>query len=137
MGGASIPYLLGSEIPNSALREKTQSVGAAWNVVWAFATNFAIPYMINSIHFQVGWIFGSISILALVFTFFCLPETKDRTLEEIDVIFKDPYNPFRPQVASFTDAELRVGTLEGEKDAVVSEYNVSTIKDNGLARHFE
>lgn len=137
MGSASIPYLLGSEIPNSALREKTQSVGAAWNVIWAFATNFAIPYMINSIHFQVGWIFGSISISALVFTFFCLPETKGRTLEEIDAIFKDAYNPFRPQVADFTDAELSVGTLEGEKDAVVSEYHVPIIKDNGLAQHMK
>ena len=76
MGGASIPYLLGTEIPNSAVREKTQAMGTAWNVVWAFVTNFVIPYMINNIHFKVGWVFGSISILALVFTFFFLPETK-------------------------------------------------------------
>ncbi|KAK5279923.1 hypothetical protein LTR40_007096 [Exophiala xenobiotica] len=33
MGSASIPYLLGTELPNSALREKTQALGAAWNVV--------------------------------------------------------------------------------------------------------
>ncbi|ETI27799.1 hypothetical protein G647_00248 [Cladophialophora carrionii CBS 160.54] len=51
MGGASIPYLLGSEIPNAARREKTQGVGTAWNVVWAFVTNFVIPYMIYNIHF--------------------------------------------------------------------------------------
>lgn len=76
MGGASIPYLLGSEIPSAALREKTQAVGAAWNVVWAFVTNFTIPYIIANIHFQVGWVFGSLSLLALVFTIFFLPETK-------------------------------------------------------------
>jgi MFS transporter, SP family, sugar:H+ symporter len=79
MGSASIPYLLGSEIPNSAVREKTQSLGAAWNVIWAFVTNFVLPYMLNSIHFQVGWVFGSISLLALFFTFFFLPETKVST----------------------------------------------------------
>ncbi|KAF2994218.1 hypothetical protein E8E14_001820 [Neopestalotiopsis sp. 37M] len=66
MGGASIPYLLGSEIPNAALREKTQSLGAAWNVVWAFITNFVLPYMISSLHFGVGWVFGSISVVAVV-----------------------------------------------------------------------
>jgi hypothetical protein len=33
MGSASIPYLLGTELPNSAPREKTQALGAAWNVV--------------------------------------------------------------------------------------------------------
>lgn len=76
MGAASIPYLLGSEIPNSALREKTQALGAAWNVVWAFVTSFIIPYMIDAMHFKVGWVFGSIAVIALVFTFFFLPETK-------------------------------------------------------------
>jgi hypothetical protein len=76
MGGASIPYLLGAEIPNAAVREKTQSLGASWNVIWAFVTNFVIPYIISSIHFQIGWVFGSISIVAFVFTFFLLPETK-------------------------------------------------------------
>jgi MFS transporter, SP family, sugar:H+ symporter len=76
MGGASIPYLLGSEIPNFAVREKTQALGTAWNVVWAFVTNFVIPYMINDIHFGVGWVFGSIAVLAFFFTFLFLPETK-------------------------------------------------------------
>ncbi|KUL90293.1 hypothetical protein ZTR_01918 [Talaromyces verruculosus] len=76
MSGASIPYLLGAEIPNAALREKTQSLGASWNVIWAFVTNFVIPYIISSIHFQIGWVFGSISIVAFIFTFFLLPETK-------------------------------------------------------------
>lgn len=76
MGGASVPYLLGSEIPNAAVREKTQALGTSWNVVWAFVTNYVIPYMIDSIHFNVGWVFGSLSVLALVFTFFFLPETK-------------------------------------------------------------
>lgn len=80
MNGASAPYLLGTEIPNAAVREKTQAIGTSWNVVWAFVTNFIIPYMINNIHFQVGWVFGSISILALVFTFFFLPETKVSSL---------------------------------------------------------
>lgn len=76
MGGASIPYLLGTEIPNASVREKTQSLGASWNVLWAFATNFSIPYLIDDLAFGVGWIFGGISLLALTFTFFFLPETK-------------------------------------------------------------
>lgn len=76
MGGGPVPYLLGAEIPNAAVREKTQAIGTSWNVIWAFVTNFAIPYMINGIHFKVGWVFGSLSLLALLLTFFFLPETK-------------------------------------------------------------
>ncbi|UKZ91691.1 uncharacterized protein TrAFT101_006663 [Trichoderma asperellum] len=125
MGGASIPYLLGSEIPNAALREKTQSIGTAWNVIWAFVTNFIIPYMINSIHFKVGWVFGSICMLALAFTFFVLPETKGRRLEDIDAIFETPFNPFAPHPARFTDNELGFGGLEGqEKGADVDASHV-------------
>ncbi|OCT53283.1 sugar transporter [Cladophialophora carrionii] len=127
MGGASIPYLLGSEIPNAALREKTQGVGTAWNVVWAFVTNFVIPYMINNIHFGVGWVFGGIALLAFCFTFFFLPETKGRALEEIDAIFAVANNPFRRTEIHYTDAERRIGQLEGEKQvrASVSEHNDS------------
>lgn len=116
MGSASIPYLLGAEIPNSALREKTQALGSAWNVIWAFVTNFVIPYMISSIHFKVGWVFGGVSLIALVFTFFFLPETKGRALEEMDAIFSVPFNPFRPNVVPLTEEQRRIGRLEGEDD---------------------
>ncbi|KAM0492553.1 hypothetical protein ACHAP8_009908 [Fusarium lateritium] len=116
MGSASIPYLLGSEIPNSAVREKTQSLGAAWNVVWAFVTNYSIPYLIADLHFGVGWVFGGISALALIFTFVFLPETKGRALEEIDALFATAFNPFRPQNIQLSDAERRIGQLEGGKD---------------------
>ncbi|OQU98507.1 hypothetical protein CLAIMM_04282 [Cladophialophora immunda] len=137
MGGASIPYLLGSEIPNAAVREKTQALGTSWNVVWAFVTNFVIPYMINNIHFGVGWVFGSISILAFFFTFLFLPETKGRALEEIDAIFAVPFNPFRPAEVHYTDAERRVGQLEGEKVAVTSvSENIDNFTHEGQKEDF-
>ena len=140
MGGASIPYLLGAEIPNAALREKTQALGTSWNVLWAFATNYSIPYMIASINFQVGWVFGSIAVLALVFTIFFLPETKvnglpapyflqiphtdavfqGRALEEIDAIFEHPFNPFRPSKIDSVQARSRIGQIEREKDVPAS-----------------
>ncbi|CAK7234118.1 hypothetical protein SCUCBS95973_008826 [Sporothrix curviconia] len=116
MGSASIPYLLGAEIPNSALREKTQALGSAWNVVWAFVTNFVIPYMINCIHFKVGWVFGSVSLVALVFTFCFLLETKGRALEEIDAIFSVPFKPLHPNAVPLTEEQRRIGRLEGEED---------------------
>jgi hypothetical protein len=118
MGGASIPYLLGTEIPNAAVREKTQSLGAAWNVIWAFVTNYVIPYMINDIHFKVGWVFGSVSLAAFLFTFFFLPETKGRALEEIDAVFSVPFNPFKPTQVPVSEAERRVARLETDKGSL-------------------
>ncbi|CAH0057906.1 unnamed protein product [Clonostachys solani] len=115
-GGAAIPYLLGTELPNAALREKTQSLGAAWNVLWAFVANYVIPYMIASLKFGTGWVFGGISISALVFTFFFLPETKGLALEDIDKIFETRFNPFRRERSPLADPEHRVRELKGETD---------------------
>ena len=39
-------------------------------------TNFVIPYMMEHIHYGIGWVFGSVSLVALLYTFFFLPETK-------------------------------------------------------------
>ncbi|CAI6038594.1 unnamed protein product [Clonostachys chloroleuca] len=115
-GGAAIPYLLGTELPNAALREQTQTLGATWNVVWAFVTNYVIPYMIANLKFGTGWVFGGISISALVFTFFFLPETKGLALEDIDKIFETRFNPFRHERSALADPEHRVKELTGETD---------------------
>ncbi|KAJ4357761.1 uncharacterized protein N0V89_002337 [Didymosphaeria variabile] len=90
IGGASIPYLLGTELPNAALREKTQAFGTSWNVLWAFVTNFSIPYIIIDMHFSVGWVFDSVFAVALVYMFIFLPETKGLALERIDAVFRTP-----------------------------------------------
>ncbi|KAL4875673.1 general substrate transporter [Aspergillus karnatakaensis] len=114
IGGAAIPYLLGAEIPNATLREKTQSLGAAWNVIWAFVTNFVIPYMMADMDaFRVGWVFGSVAVVALVYTFFFLPETKGRTLEEVDAIFAVPFNPFRQAEVYYRDNDRASNSSKG------------------------
>uniref|UniRef100_A0A8H7N517 Major facilitator superfamily (MFS) profile domain-containing protein n=1 Tax=Bionectria ochroleuca TaxID=29856 RepID=A0A8H7N517_BIOOC len=120
-GGAAIPYLLGTELPNAALREKTQSLGAAWNVIWAFVTNYVIPYMIVNLKFGTGWVFGGISISALVFTFFFLPETKGLALEDIDKIFETRFNPFRRERSALADPEHRVKELTGRPILTIRE----------------
>ncbi|KAL1406152.1 hypothetical protein Q8F55_007836 [Vanrija albida] len=106
LGGAPVPYLLGAELPSHALREKTSTIGTSINVVFAFATNFALPYMLKAMSFRVGWIFGGISATAIVFTFLFLPETKGLVLEDIDEVFSRPFNPFRGASAA-TPARLR------------------------------
>ncbi|KAI0470779.1 putative sugar transporter [Xylariaceae sp. FL0804] len=73
-GGASVPPLLGAEIPNAAVRAKTQALGAASSVGWAFLSTYVIPFI--GLNFKLGWLFGTIAIVALATTYFFLPETK-------------------------------------------------------------
>lgn len=95
LGWGGGPYVIGAEVPTGALREKTASIGTSLNVFWAWLTNFVLPYMLAAMTFKVGYIFGGISILACLYTFLYLPETRGKSLEEMDWLFSQPYSPFR------------------------------------------
>lgn len=59
----------------------------------SFAVSFSIPYLVFDDHAglgsKVGFIFGSIALCALVFVYFCVPECKGKTLEQIDWLFSN------------------------------------------------
>lgn len=52
-----------------------------------------IPYLIYDdyagLGSKVGFIFGSVMVLALFFVYFCVPECKGKTLEEVDALFNN------------------------------------------------
>lgn len=76
-----VSYALASEIGTGALREKTMGIGIAINVVGAFVVAFVVPYLLNAIAANIGWLFGGIALVATVYAYFFVPETKDRSLE--------------------------------------------------------
>ncbi|KAH9907198.1 MFS transporter [Xylariomycetidae sp. FL2044] len=85
-------WLLGNEYPNSALRGYCFGCATALNFLGNWLGTFTAPYFINPA--SLGWgpkygyiWFGSNTILA-VFVWFFLPETRDRTLEEIHEMFE-------------------------------------------------
>lgn len=51
----------------------------------------AIPYMINpaeaNLQGKLGFFFGGLAGLCLVWSFFRVPETRGRTYEELDLLF--------------------------------------------------
>ncbi|KAI0006980.1 MFS transporter [Xylariaceae sp. FL0662B] len=85
-------WLLGGEYPNSALRGYCFGVATAINFIGNWLGTFTAPYFINPA--SLGWgpnygyiWFGSNMIIA-IFVWFFLPETRDRTLEEIHEMFE-------------------------------------------------
>ena len=54
-------------------------------------SSFTLPYLLDApyadLGSKVGFIYGGLSFLGFVFGYFCLPELKNRSLEEIDVMF--------------------------------------------------
>lgn len=51
----------------------------------------AIPYMINpdqgNMRGKIGFFYGGLSALCLIWSFLRVPETKNRTYEELDIMF--------------------------------------------------
>ncbi|KAH8883538.1 sugar transporter [Thozetella sp. PMI_491] len=88
---APLTYVVTTEIAPLRLRDVTQRTGAIVNVFFQFLVNFTIPYLLYApyanLSSKVGFIFGSMSFCAIIFTYFCVPECKGKSLEEIDVLF--------------------------------------------------
>lgn len=50
---------------------------------------FTLPYMMDTIGLQLGFLFGGICFVALVFTYLCVPECKGKSLEMIERLFHE------------------------------------------------
>ena len=91
LGWAPLSHVVAAEIPTTRLRDQTYAMGAVFNIVIQFAVAFSIPYLINepyaALGSKVGFIFGVTAFMAIIFTFFCIPECSGKTLEEIDELF--------------------------------------------------
>lgn len=84
-------YVYISETSATTVRGKTIAVATAVQAVFAIITSVAIPYMINvdaaDMRGKIGFFFGGLSGISLVWSYFRVPETKGRTYEELDIMF--------------------------------------------------
>jgi hypothetical protein len=91
LGWAPISHIVAAEIPSARLRDATYSFGSAFNILVQFVISFCIPYLLYApyanLGSKVGFIFGSFAVLAILFSYFCVPECKGKSLEEIDELF--------------------------------------------------
>lgn len=67
------------------------ALGCVVDVIAAFVVTFVTPYLIGkqyaNLSSKVGFIFGGFTTLYMIWAIFCLPELKDRSLEEVDELF--------------------------------------------------
>lgn len=88
---APVSFIVVSEIAAQRVREKTNLFACVISVLTTFTTSFTIPYLISdkyaNLGAKVGYIYGSTSLIMVIATYFCIPELKGRTLEEVDQLF--------------------------------------------------
>jgi sugar porter (SP) family MFS transporter len=88
LGVGPIPWLVCSEIYPSQVREIAMSLSTLVNWLSAFAVTAAQSPMSSVVGDQgVFWIFSAVSFAGAFLVYFTLPETKDKSLEEIEAYF--------------------------------------------------
>lgn len=90
-GYAPLAYVVAAELPSPYLREYTLNVGYTVKLIMEFVVSFTYPYLEDSskanLGGKLGFIYGSLAALSLVFSIFFVPETKNMELEEMDEVF--------------------------------------------------
>jgi len=76
-----------AEIFPSKIRTTAVSMATASNWFWNCVLSFAVPPLLWNISWKMYMIFGTFNGLALIHIFLTAPETKGKTLEEMDEVF--------------------------------------------------
>ncbi|KAK7420750.1 hypothetical protein QQX98_002554 [Neonectria punicea] len=88
-----IIYTIVTEIPSNFLRTKSVVLARAWYNVGVLVYGQLVPRMIQKASWnwgpKSGFFYGGIMAIGLVWAYFRLPETKNRTFAEIDILFKN------------------------------------------------
>ncbi|KAL9635818.1 MAG: hypothetical protein Q9204_002476 [Flavoplaca sp. TL-2023a] len=100
IGWQGVPWLYPTEINSLAYRTKGAAAGTAMNWLFNFMVVEITPIGIQSLQwrFYIIWTIFNASFVPIVYLFY--PETADRTLEDIDRLFRDD-----PHIFVFRDKD--------------------------------
>jgi len=108
-GIGPLAYCIFAEISSARLRSKTVAWGVMCNQVSALIINVINPYLINpneaNLQGKVGWIFGGLGVIFTIWSWFFVPETGGRTIDELDLMFEKKIGSRQFSKYVITDAD--------------------------------
>ncbi|UPK95321.1 hypothetical protein LCI18_006256 [Fusarium solani-melongenae] len=84
-----VPWAMPSEVFPSSLRAKGVALATSLSWLWNFIIGLITPPLIQETGFGAYVFFAVFCLLSFVWTYFCVPETNGKTLEEMDEVFHD------------------------------------------------
>ncbi|KAI6441159.1 hypothetical protein MCOR22_006724 [Pyricularia oryzae] len=94
-GEGPVPFTYSAEVFPLSHREVGMGFAVATCLFWAAILGITFPFLLD--RFKVVGVFGfyaGLNVLALIMIFLWVPETKQRTLEELDYVFGSPTAKF-------------------------------------------
>jgi MFS family permease len=106
--------------PSEIFPAKAVSLATAANWTWNCILAFAVPPLLWSINWKMYMIFGTFNAVAFIHMFLTAPETKGKTLEEMDDVFDSGLPAWK------------AGKVESRLDRVTRDIEAGNMK---VARH--
>jgi MFS family permease len=89
LGMGPIPWLLMGELLPAHVKSIASGLSSSFNWMCAFLITFFFSYLINGLHDSGTYLlFAIISFVSSVFVIFLLPETRGKSLQEIENLFR-------------------------------------------------
>ena len=93
LGWGPAVWVVTSEISTGRDRGQLMSLSSGSNWFFDWLVSFTFPYLFDAdaanLGAKVGFIYAAITFCAVVWVYFFLPETRGRSLEEIDILFRE------------------------------------------------
>ncbi|KAJ6113871.1 hypothetical protein N7523_007188 [Penicillium sp. IBT 18751x] len=109
-----VPWALPAEIFPSSLRAKGVALSTCSNWLNNFIIGLITPPLIENTGYGAYVFFAVFCVLSGIWTYFFVPETKGRTLEQMDHVFKD--NSSEQEQARRRAIELELSNEQSEYD---------------------
>ncbi|KAJ5701666.1 hypothetical protein N7488_009214 [Penicillium malachiteum] len=123
-----VPFMYAAEIAPLRTRAKVTAMSAASNWIFNFVVAEASDTGFANIGYKYYIIYACISAMALVFFYFFCPETKGRTLEEIDEIFVNSTSFFDTvKVANQTPFQSELLAFAADPEKVVQAERIEDV----------
>ncbi|KAH7166502.1 general substrate transporter [Dactylonectria macrodidyma] len=104
-----IIYTVVTEVPSNYLRTKSVVIARATYNVGVLIYGQLVPRMIQRAYWnwgaKCGFFYGGIMVMGLIWAWFRLPETQNRTFAEIDILFKN-----KVKARDFVKAKVNLAT---------------------------
>lgn len=116
---APLGWALPSEVFPSAMRSKGVALSTATNWLCNFIVGVVTPPMLESWGFGTYIFYGGWCALAVVWAWFLVPETKGKTLEQMDEVFGDNINQEERELFAVTSDEVWSRASQGQNGGKV------------------